>query len=115
MWDRSRPHATRSALFGGRGSVRVWDALGASAAGSVKVVLACELEPGGSVGRHLQQELDEVVIVIDGHGRIVVDGAAVDVTPGTAVPLALGQVLSIENGSSDAPLRYLIVKALPAR
>lgn len=115
MWDRDARHARRDALFGGRGSVRVWDLLGAGTSGSLRVVLACELDPGGSVGRHVQEALDEVVIVLEGTGRATVDATPIPLAPGVTVSLALGSTLSIENASAEAPLRYLIVKADPRR
>lgn len=49
--DPSRCDA-RAALFGGEGTVRVWDLGGR--VGALSAVLFCELEPGGRVGRHVQ-------------------------------------------------------------
>lgn len=112
MWDRERPHARRVELFAGRGTVRVWDLLGA-AAGPARAVLACELEAGGRVGAHVQEELDEVVIVVEGAGTAWVDDAPSALSAGAVVPLRLGQTLAIENRSPDEVLRYLIVKMAP--
>ena len=100
----------RTALFGGRGAVRVWSLLG-GAAPPFTAVLSCELEPSGSVGRHVQQEFPEIVIGIEGAGVARVDERVHPLGPGDLVHLPLGSVLSIENSSSDAPLRYLIIKA----
>ena len=74
-------------------------------------ILACELEPSASVGAHVQQQLAEVVIVIEGDGVATVGGAPVPLRAGRVVELPLGQTLSLENVSRDQPLRYLIVKA----
>jgi quercetin dioxygenase-like cupin family protein len=74
-------------------------------------VLACELEAGGSVGRHRQEQFPEIVVCTDGRGQAHVDGAAHAMVPGTVVYLPLGSVLELANGSADQPLSYLIIKA----
>lgn len=101
--------AVRRDLFGGRGVVKVWD-LGARTP-PFTAVLFCELDPGGSVGVHVQDSDDEVVIVVGGRGSISVDGAARECATGGAVALPLRARLAIENLSGEEPLRYLIVKA----
>ncbi len=111
MWDRARPHDRREGLFGGRGEVRVWDLLGARKPAPFEAVLACELDPAGRVGDHVQEAFDEIVVFVAGEGTATVNGARVELHPGATIPLQLGQVLSIENGSTHEPLRYLIVKA----
>lgn len=98
------------ALFGGEGAVTVWDLLGGSAAPPFTAVLSCELDPRGSVGRHVQEEYAEIVIGLEGDGEATVDGEARELGPGDVVHLPLGAVLSIAN-RGDAPLRYLIIKA----
>ena len=50
----------RQALFGGAGEVRVWNLLGRHPAPPFAAVLACELDPGGSVGRHKQSTYNEI-------------------------------------------------------
>jgi quercetin dioxygenase-like cupin family protein len=82
----------REGLFGGEGAVLVWDLLRGAGAEPFSAVLACELEPGGRVGRHVQQRDPEIVIGLEGEGTAEVDG------------------LAIRNRSREAPLRYLIVK-----
>jgi quercetin dioxygenase-like cupin family protein len=101
----------REALFGGRGRVQVWDMLGSREADPFAAVLACELEPGGSVGNHVQEEFPELVICLDGEGTANIDGASHPLGPGELVFLPLGSVLAIENSSAELPLHYLIVKA----
>jgi uncharacterized cupin superfamily protein len=90
--------------------VRVWD-LAPSPALPFAAVLACELEPGGSVGTHLQEHFSEIVIGVEGLGSLLVNGAPAELRPGSVAELPLGHTLSITNQSGDAPLRYLIVKA----
>jgi quercetin dioxygenase-like cupin family protein len=101
----------RTALFGGQGSVTVWDLLGADAAAPFSAVLACELEAGGRVGKHRQQSDPELVIGLQGSGEAVVDGRNHALGSGDVVYLGLGQALEIRNLSATEPLRYLIVKA----
>ena len=110
MWNRDLPHDVRQALFGGSGAVRVWS-LVAGPRAPFAAVLACELDPGGRVGAHVQQLHAEVVIVVEGEGRVSVNGAVALVGPGGVVELPLGETLALENGSNDRPLRYLIIKA----
>jgi quercetin dioxygenase-like cupin family protein len=100
-------------LFGGRGEVRVWSLVD-HAAGPFTAVLSCELSPGGSVGRHVQEHFPELVIGVEGKGEASVDGHAARLSPGDVVYLPLGSILTIQNRSNDAPLRYLIVKAVDA-
>ncbi len=97
-------------LFGGHGAVHVWNLLSV-AAPPFTAVLSCELEPGGSVGRHAQQEFPEVVIGLEGQGEASVDGGLHPLTAGEVVYLPLGSVLALTNSSETEPLRYLIVKA----
>lgn len=111
MWSRDRPHDVRTALFGGQRAVRVWSLPNAELAAPFAAVLACELEPGGSVGPHVQAQFAEVVIGVSGHGTADVDGVASPLEAGSVVDLALGRALAIRNGSETNALRYLIVKA----
>ncbi len=90
--------------------MRVWNLLH-HAAEPFTAVLSCALAPGGSVGRHVQEHFPELVIGVDGDGEAFVDGQAARLCAGDLVYLPLGSILSLENRSNDAPLRYLIVKA----
>jgi mannose-6-phosphate isomerase-like protein (cupin superfamily) len=110
MWNREHPHDVRESLFGGRERVRVWD-LAPSAASPFAAVLACELEPGGSVGTHVQEYFAEIVIGVEGLGSVLVNGVRSELESGSVAELPLGHTLSITNESREAPLRYLIVKA----
>jgi quercetin dioxygenase-like cupin family protein len=109
VWNRASPHDRRERLFGGRGAVRVWSL--SDPRPPFAAILACELEPDGSVGEHVQQAHAEVVIGLEGEGVARVGGAPRPLAPGVVVELPLGQTLALENGSTRHPLRYLIVKA----
>jgi uncharacterized cupin superfamily protein len=101
--------SVRTELFGGQGSVKVWDLGGAKP--PFTAILFCELDPGGTVGEHVQRTDHEVVIVLSGEAVLYVNAVPHACVPGAAVPLRLGERLSIDNASPTAPLRYLIVKA----
>ncbi len=101
----------RSALFGGRGEVLVWDLMGRAQFPPFKAVLACELEPLGKVGTHRQEHYPEIVIFTEGEGEVTLDGEGVSVGAGAMIALPLGATLAIENTSETEPLRYLIIKA----
>lgn len=97
----------RTDLFGGRGSVRIWD-LGARTP-PFSATLFCELDANGTVGRHQQESEVEQVVVVEGSATITVSGRAHTCVRGSAVAVPLGAILAIDNG--PAPLRYLIIKA----
>ena len=107
------PPSRREALFGGTGQVLVWSLLGGRTAPPFTSVLSCELAEGGRVGRHVQQRDAEIVIGLEGCGEARVDGVPVAFGPGAVVHLPLGSALELVNERTDAPLRYLIVKASP--
>lgn len=106
----SRPPFIRADLFGGRGTVRIWDLLASAAAPPFSAVLQCELAPGGTVGAHRQQDDPEIVIGLEGVGEARVDGQPQPLNAGDLVYLPHGSLLELAN-LGDAPLRYLIIKA----
>jgi quercetin dioxygenase-like cupin family protein len=110
LCDRNLPHDLRRELFGGKGAVRVW-ALTPEPALPFTAVLACELDAGGSVGAHVQDQYPEIVIGVSGSGSASVNGVAQLLRAGSVVELARGHTLSIVNESRDLPLCYLIIKA----
>lgn len=101
----------RDRLFGGEGSVSVWDLGKGALVPPFSAVVFAVLSPGARVGRHRQESDDELVIVLEGEGVLYVDGRAAACVPGSVVGLAKGAVLEIDNASIEAPLRYVIVKA----
>ncbi len=101
---------TRIDLFGGTGTVKVWNLMTGPAA-PFTAALWCELEAGGSVGRHRQEQFAEIVIGVEGRGEATVGDVAHPLNVGDMVHLPLGSVLSLRNLSGETPLRYLIIKA----
>ncbi len=104
----------REALFGGVGAVRVWNLLGTGRAEPFSAVLACELEPGASVGPHVQQRDPEIVLGVEGSGVAEVAGTAYPLIPGAVIHVPHGKRLSLQNASATDPLRYLIIKSKQA-
>ena len=98
-------------LFGGQGEVRIWDLFGTTHLPPFEAVLACELDPSGSVGAHRQATADELLLVIEGQATAGVDGELRHVETGSLVALPLGSLMTLENKSAEQPLRYLIIKA----
>ncbi|MCB9755484.1 MAG: cupin domain-containing protein [Myxococcales bacterium] len=101
----------REALFGGHGTVQVWDLLAGRAAPPFAAALSCELAAGGLVGPHKQDQFPEIVIGLEGQGQARVNGVVQPLNPGDVVHLPLGHVLELRNASQVEPLRYLIIKA----
>ena len=66
------------------------------------------LGPGHAVDRHRNDEVDVLVVVLDGEGRILIDEEQVDLCTGDAIVVPRGADRSIE---SDAGIRYLTVHA----
>ena len=77
--------------------------------------LGCELEPGGNVGPHVQDVCSEIVVCIAGEGEACVEDDVTVLSPGVVVALPLGDTLALSNTSKTETLRYLIIKAVPAR
>ena len=104
-------HFQQKDLFGGTGTVDIWN-LKAQSAPPFTAVLWCELEPNGRVGHHRQSDYPEILIGISGQGLVEVNRKALKdaFTEGSFVYLPLGAVLAIENPHSE-PLKYLIIKA----
>ncbi len=94
--------------------MRVWD-LAPGVVPPFSAVLACELEPAGRVGEHVQQHDPEIVLGIRGVGTALVNGQPHALVEGAVISLPFGSSLAIRNEDENAPLRYLIIKASLAR
>jgi len=107
---KAPPSFVQSNLFGGQGSVSIWNMLQDRKAPPFSAALWCELEPHGSVGPHRQQRDPEVVICLGGEGLARVDDQTHSLEAGVMVYLPHGSTLALIN-SGDQPLAYLIIKA----
>lgn len=101
---------SRADLFGGQGTVKVWNLM-RTRSEPFTAALWCELDAGGSVGRHRQEHFPEIVIGVEGRGEATVDDTTHPLSQGDMVHLPKGSVLSLRNLDQSAPLRYLIIKA----
>ena len=101
---------SRSNLFGGKGRVDIWNLLWGRSAPPFAAALWCELEPGGSVGVHVQQEHPEIIVCISGEGQLKAGGELHAMEPGSLAYLPHGERLALRN-RGESPLVYLIVKA----
>jgi uncharacterized cupin superfamily protein len=63
--------------------------------------------PGHEVAEHLNDELDVLVIVLDGRGSAIIDGECHDLAAGSAMLIPRGTRRRIK--ADDAGLRYLSV------
>jgi mannose-6-phosphate isomerase-like protein (cupin superfamily) len=63
--------------------------------------------PGHEVAEHVNEELDVLVIVLDGHGSATIDGELHDLAAGSALLVPRGTRRRIK--ADDAGLRYLSV------
>jgi quercetin dioxygenase-like cupin family protein len=98
-------------LFGGQGEVIVRDLLEGKTAGPFTAVLACELEPQGTVGAHLQADDSELLIVLKGSGKAHIGTTEHALTEATTLFLPLGETLALTNESEREALHYLLIKA----
>lgn len=65
------------------------------------------LAPGAGIGRHRNDEVDVLVVVLDGSATVTVDGAAHDLPAGSAGVVPRRTERSIRAGASGA--RYLSI------
>ncbi len=101
---------TKTDLFSGKGSIKIWDLKAQREAGPFKASLWCELEAGGQIGRHHQEHCDEIVLCLSGFGTATIGHECFGLEPGVQVFLKQGQLLSIKAGTQQS-LIYLIIKA----
>ena len=86
----------RQDLFGGQGTVTIWNVFQEQAP-PFSAVLWCELEVGGRVGAHRQQEDPEIILTLSGEGVAEVNREPHPMSVGAVVSLPFGAVLAIEN------------------
>jgi quercetin dioxygenase-like cupin family protein len=63
--------------------------------------------PGHEVAEHVNEELDVLVVVLDGHGSVTIDGELHDLAALSAILIPRGTRRRIKAG--DAGVRYLSV------
>lgn len=65
------------------------------------------IEPGATIGEHVHRGEEELYIVLEGSGRMIVDGEQVPVGPGDACLTRDGHSHGMING--DEPMRMLVI------
>ena len=68
---------------------------------------------GGGVGEHVNEEVDVLMIGIDGHGKVVVDGTEQHLSAGVLVFVPKGARRSVRSGSDS--FSYLSAHRLRGR
>jgi mannose-6-phosphate isomerase-like protein (cupin superfamily) len=92
----------------GRGHVQAARVVHARARGGAGFIDLVVVPPGCSIGTHTHGEDEEIYVVIDGCGRMVVDGASVPVGTGDVVVNRPGGTHGLEN-TGEEPLRLVVV------
>lgn len=69
------------------------------------------IPPGGAIDAHRNDEVDVLVIVLAGEGRIDADGGPAPLRAGTAVVIPRGTARRIAAGAGGSGLRYMTVHA----
>jgi mannose-6-phosphate isomerase-like protein (cupin superfamily) len=64
--------------------------------------------PGGSIGRHARQGVEEFYYVISGEGKAAVGADSAPIKAGDAVPIFLGEAKSFDN-SGSSELEMMVV------
>jgi quercetin dioxygenase-like cupin family protein len=67
------------------------------------------LDPGGAIAEHRNDDIDVLLVVVEGAGTVSIDGAVTAVSSTTAVLAPAGATRSIAAGSEG--LRYLTIHA----
>ena len=103
----------RKDLFGGIGTVKIWNlssTMKQQETPPFTASLWCSLQGKGFVGPHKQQEFPEMIICLSGKGIVQVQHITHEFYSGVQIYLPLGSVLSIKN-ILEEELEYLIIKA----
>jgi mannose-6-phosphate isomerase-like protein (cupin superfamily) len=77
-----------------------------------QVVVMC-IPPAGEIGLETHTELDQVLVIVDGMGSVILDGTTGAIGPGTLIQVSAGTEHNVTNtGTTD--LRLYTVYAPPA-
>lgn len=71
------------------------------------------LEPRCTARRHFHREIEEVYIIIDGHGRLYIDDEVHCIAPGDTAFIAPGRTHALENISHFNRLEVVAVCSPP--
>jgi len=94
---------------GGKGDLVCRLVLGANDAQSELAFMHDDqLEPGAVIGEHIHESSEEVYLVIEGTGMMIVDGREYPAGPGDVSVCHSGHSHGLRN-SADAPMRLIVV------
>lgn len=83
------------------------------ATGPHSQVVVMSIPPGGEIGLETHTELDQVLVIVDGTGSVLLDGKTSAIGPGTLIQVSAGTEHNVTNtGTLD--LRLYTVYAPPA-
>ena len=77
-----------------------------------QVVVMC-LSPGGEIGLETHTELDQVLVIVEGTGSVILDGKTSAIAPGTLIQVSAGTEHNVTN-TGTTPMRLYTVYAPPA-
>jgi mannose-6-phosphate isomerase-like protein (cupin superfamily) len=99
---------------GGPGVLRCTDYLGEAGhpAGSSVLIHDDLLPPGTGIGEHLHSEDEELYIVLEGSGTMVIDGRTEPIGPGDICLTRRGHSHALTN-TGTAPMRLLVIGVQP--
>jgi quercetin dioxygenase-like cupin family protein len=64
------------------------------------------LEPGSSIGEHLHPDTEEIWLILEGHGTVILDGQPSPAGPGDLFLTKAGHTHGLCNGP-DGPMTYV--------
>jgi quercetin dioxygenase-like cupin family protein len=71
------------------------------------------LEPGSSIGEHLHPDTEEIWLILEGHGTVILDGQPSPAGPGDLFLTKAGHTHGLCNGP-DGPMTYVGLLTLQA-
>lgn len=83
------------------------------ATGPHSQVVVMSLPPGGDIGLETHDDIDQVLVIVDGMGSAILDDETRPITPGTLIQVPSGTRHNVTN-TGTADLRLYTVYAPPA-
>jgi mannose-6-phosphate isomerase-like protein (cupin superfamily) len=75
------------------------------ATGPHSQVVVMSIPPAGEIGLETHTELDQVLVIVDGTGAVVLDGTTRAIGPGTLIQVSAGTEHNVTNtGTTDRRL-----------
>lgn len=110
MIKQSSEFIPASAVRGGRGNAKIFNAPLPDGAEPLSMASRIELEPGASIGLHRHDTDEEVYAVVSGYGVYTSDEGEAPARPGDIFVTRKGMSHALRN-DGDAPLVFFAVVA----